>query len=64
MTTDGTTTSPGFNSTPYSDGGDTLIPTIQGSFTVTEVPEPSTWLAGIGAAGVIAFAILRRRATG
>ncbi len=64
MTTDGTTTSPGFNSTPYSDGGDTLIPTIQGSFTVTEVPEPSTWLAGIGAAGVIAFTILRRRATG
>ena len=64
MTTDGTTTSPGFNSTPYSDGGDTLIPTDQGSFTVTEIPEPSTWLAGIAAIGVIGFTMRRRHVRG
>ena len=31
--------------------------------TVTAVPEPSTWLTGIGALGVIAFTTLRRRQT-
>jgi hypothetical protein len=33
------------------------------TITITEVPEPSTWLAGIAALGVIGFTILRRRAT-
>jgi hypothetical protein len=34
-----------------------------GDFTVTVVPEPSTWLAGIGAVGVIGYTMLRRRRT-
>jgi hypothetical protein len=33
------------------------------TITITEVPEPSTWFAGIAALGVIGFTILRRRAT-
>ncbi len=33
------------------------------SITVTEVPEPSTWLAAVGVLGVIGYTMLRRRAT-
>jgi hypothetical protein len=33
----------------------------QASFTVTVVPEPSTWLAGAAAAGLIGYTMLRRR---
>jgi hypothetical protein len=33
------------------------------SITVTEVPEPSTWLAGVGVLGVIGYTMLHRRAT-
>jgi PEP-CTERM motif len=33
------------------------------TITVEAVPEPSTWLAGIGAAGVIGYTMLRRRQT-
>jgi hypothetical protein len=40
-------------------------PLAQTSYTITvaEVPEPSTWIAGIGALGVIGFTLLRRRVT-
>jgi len=34
------------------------------TITVTEVPEPSTWLAGLGVLGVIGYTMLRRCATG
>src|ERR1700720_2139350 len=33
------------------------------TITITEVPEPSTWFAGLGVAGVLAFTMLRRRLT-
>ena len=37
----------------------------QASFTIdvtaATVPEPSTWLAGVGALGVIGYTVLRRR---
>jgi len=33
------------------------------SITITAVPEPSTWFAGLGVAGVLAFTMLRRRLT-
>ena len=38
-------------------------PLAQTSYTITiaAVPEPSTWLAGIAALGVIGFTMLRRR---
>jgi hypothetical protein len=34
------------------------------SIRVTAVPEPSTWLAGVGVVGVIGYTMLRRRPTG
>jgi hypothetical protein len=33
------------------------------TITIIEVPEPSTWFAGLGVAGVLAFTMLRRRLT-
>ena len=52
--------------TPNSIVSDTSFsdnPLAQTSYTITiaAVPEPSTWLAGIAALGVIGFTMLRRR---
>jgi len=33
----------------------------QTQYTITVVPEPSTWFAGIGAVGVIGYTVLRQR---
>ena len=37
--------------------------TLYSPLRLTAVPEPSTWLAGVGVLGVIGYTVLRRRAT-
>lgn len=51
----------GWSSTALSDQAFSDQAAI--NVNITAVPEPSTWLAGIGAAGVIGYSLLRRRQT-
>jgi MYXO-CTERM domain-containing protein len=41
--------------------GDNLL--AETTYTITVVPEPSTWFAGFGMLGVVGFTMLRRRRT-
>jgi hypothetical protein len=55
---------PGFQGSWIDNmNGDTFNVNGEPTFTITvaAVPEPSTWLAGIGAVGVVGCTILRRR---
>jgi len=54
------TGTPGFSWTDENTDTFTILPATF-SITVTEVPEPSTWFAGLGMAAVLGFMMLRRR---
>lgn len=63
-TTPSGATSPAYKGTYFysNDFGDfNTVPQDSFSVTVTAVPEPSTWFAGIAVLGVIGFTMLRRR---
>jgi hypothetical protein len=54
------TGTPGFSWTDESSDTFTILPATF-SITVSEVPEPSTWFAGLGTAAVLGFLMLRCR---
>ena len=58
-----TSTNAGSAFSDLLDQGGATYETAETAFTVTTVPEPSTWFAGIGALGVIGYTLLRRPRT-
>jgi hypothetical protein len=56
-----TSTNAGSSFSDLEDQTSAQFQTPESSFTITTVPEPSTWFAGIGALIVIGYTVLRRR---